>query len=283
MQRTLEADLIARWRAARRLTLEQLAERCHQSVAAIGSLERRTESRIAVDKLLAVAAGLGVPGATDSDRLARFFQGPEAPAAAKPAAGPELAKAQHWTYLPKVAWTAAGTPIDYEVPEQDRTWYAFHRSWAEQMAARDAPDDDQRLVMVEVGEDQESMWPTLRPGAVLVVDRGREGKGITALEEVRQGRIYLCRPGDEGITAKYVTVDRRMGALVLSSDNPDRERYPPLLIPLRGLELQRVLLGLVVHVGQDLAPRARPRRGHGDHKGDRPSKADLAAMIGKVK
>lgn len=200
---------------------------------------------------------------------------------AKPDVGPDQSKAQRWTYLPKVGWTAAGEPIDYTVPEDEFTWYAFHRSWAEQMTARDAPDDQQRLVMIEVGEDQESMWPTLRPGAVLVVDRGADGRGIQHLEDIRPGRIYLCRiPGTEGVTAKFVSVDRGMGVLVLTSDNPDREKYSPRLVPLRGLELQRVLLGLVIHVGQDLAPRRRNLKRHSADA--RATKEHLVGLVEKA-
>jgi transcriptional regulator with XRE-family HTH domain len=75
---TTEGRLIAKWREALGLSQRDLGDQCPDEKA--GSTIARYEvgeSRMAVDTLLNVIHGLGVPGATDEQRLSRFFLGPE--------------------------------------------------------------------------------------------------------------------------------------------------------------------------------------------------------------
>lgn len=95
-------------------------------------------------------------------------------------------KGADWHELPKVAFAAAGEPI-HELPS-DTAWYAFHRTWVERRA-KGASHDDQRLVVVEVDKRQESMLPTIRPGAILVVDRGHRGDGVVTKAEDRKSVV----------------------------------------------------------------------------------------------
>lgn len=130
------------------------------------------------------------------------------------------------------------------------TWYAFHRSWIHRQWGAQAVEDPERLVVVQVEKRAlgESMLPTIRPGAILVIDRGAGGRGVTDLREVRQGGIYLVRI-DDGLTVKRVNVDGQ--ALILSADNPDKRTFPSRHVPLRGTRVQDVLVGRVRWIGQE--------------------------------
>lgn len=159
------------------------------------------------------------------------------------------AKGEDWHQIPKVAFAAAGQPVD-RLPD-DVTWYAFHRSWVIRHWGAKAADDRDRLVVVQVEKKTlgESMLPTIRPGAILVIDRGPKGQGI-ASNEVQTGAIYLVKPDDEGgLAVKRVFVDG--STVVLTSDNPDRRRYPPRTIPLREKRLHQLLIGRVRWIGQE--------------------------------
>lgn len=158
------------------------------------------------------------------------------------------ARGEDWHQLPKIAFTAAGEPVE-RLPA-DAVWYAFHRSWASKNFGRASLEDEQRLIVVQVEKKHlgESMLPTIKPGAVLVVDRGPGGRGIAETREIKQGAIYLVNPG-EGLTVKRVFVSE--GILTLASDNPDQKSYPPRPIPLKGKELQRLVVGRVRWIGHE--------------------------------
>jgi transcriptional regulator with XRE-family HTH domain len=153
--------------------------------------------------------------------------------------------------LPKVAFASAGEPV-HDLPDLPESWYAFHRSWVKRVFGHGALSDDQRLVVVQVERTHlgESMLPTIRPGAILVVDRGPGGHGVRELREVVQGGIYVARPEGDGLTVKRVNVDRDAN-LILTADNPDRKRYPPRTLFMKGRELQKVLIGRVRWIGQE--------------------------------
>lgn len=153
-----------------------------------------------------------------------------------------------WHELPKVAFTAAGDPV-HDLPDST-TWYAFHRSWVERRA-KGASEDAQRLVVVQVEKKSlgESMLPGIRPGAILVVDRGPGGEGV-AESAFRPGGLYLVRV-DDGLTVKRAFVSEANQILTLISDNPDQVRHPPMPVPLRGVRLQSLLVGKIVWIGQE--------------------------------
>lgn len=162
---------------------------------------------------------------------------------------PEPKKADDW-HLPRVAFAAAGSPI-HDVLQDDATvWYAFRRGWVKHLVGERGLRDEQRLIVVQVDKQHlgESMMPTIRPGAIVVVDRGAGGRGIAERRDLVAGKIYLVNI-EGGLTIKRVFVDD--GALILVADNPDRERYPPQLVPLKGRELQRIVVGRVVWIGQE--------------------------------
>lgn len=109
-----------------------------------------------------------------------------------------------------MATAAAGEPIDFEHDEVD--WYAFHQSWVEQMAGAGAVHDAQRVILVDVSG--ESMLPTIRDGALCVVDRGPHGGGVTELGQLHPERLYLVHdPDGGGVTVKRVAVDRERAVL----------------------------------------------------------------------
>lgn len=55
---------------------------------------------------------------------------------------------EDWHELPRVAWTAAGSPVD-DLPSST-TWYAFHKSWIVRHWGAQAVEDPERLVVVQV-------------------------------------------------------------------------------------------------------------------------------------
>ena len=143
---------------------------------------------------------------------------------------------------------AAGSPIIDESDMEDH--YAFRRSFLESVAGRNfAPG---RLVVVRVAEDHkgESMVPTIRPGALLVVDRGPQHNGWAEVTRREFGKIFLARDPDSvdgGAMVKRVFMSRDQ--LILWSDNPT---HLPITVNVRGLELQKVLIGRVRWVGQEM-------------------------------
>lgn len=223
----------------------------------------RLKPNLKLDTLERIAGALGRhPADLISDR-------PEAVMA-----GPAEEKGREWAYLPKVATAAAGEPIDFEHDDVD--WYAFHQSWVEQMAGTGAVHDAQRVILVDIAG--ESMLPTIRDGALCVVDRGPHGGGVTELGQLHPERLYLVHdPDGGGVTVKRVAVDRERAVLALVPDNPDRSRFPVRFLPLHRRELGKVVIGTVVHVGQDTAPRqALPGK---PAPAGKKGKADLVALV----
>ncbi len=151
---------------------------------------------------------------------------------------------QAYEHLPLVGWAAAGEP---RLDAADGTQrYAFSRSTLQKWCRGKSPDKDRLcLVRVTKGHHGESMLPTIRPGAVIVVDRGPRGEGLSSVED---GKIYLVRPpGDEGgLAVKRVFKERR--TIILSSDNRD---VRPFTVDMKGRSLKDVLVGRVVWIGQE--------------------------------
>jgi transcriptional regulator with XRE-family HTH domain len=197
--------------------------------------------------LATIARALGVPG----DFLLGLTDSPDGDAPGRPAAAaPEKADDHH---LPKVAFAAAGSPVHDVIRKDDTVWYAFHRSWITRKAGRTAPEDEERLIVVQVDKKHlgESMIPTVRPGALLVVDRGPRGQGIASAAELKANRLYLVNI-DGGLTVKRVLhTGEKDGMLMLASDNPDRNAYPPRVVRLGRTPLQKVVIGRVIWIGHE--------------------------------
>lgn len=108
------------------------------------------------------------------------------------------------------------------IPESDRPYF-FREDW---LRARGwSPEKPDRLVCVKLGPTSiaESMYPTIQPESVLVVDRDPDRSRI----EPRS--IWLVDLPGEGLLVKRVTVAD--GVVILESDNPDPE-YAPRVIHL---------------------------------------------------
>ena len=81
----------------------------------------------------------------------------------------------------------------------------------------------------------DSMADDLRDGAVVFVDRGPAGKGISQ-EELRPSDIYMVTaPGEKSVTLRRVTIHG--GLLTLEAGTRDRRRFPLRSYPLKGLRI----------------------------------------------
>ena len=106
-----------------------------------------------------------------------------------------------------------------------------------------------RVVMLEVATSWlgESMVPTIKPGAIIVVDRGQECDGPSWFEP---GSVYLVRH-EGGVACKRVW--KTNTALTCHSDNLV---HPPFLIPLERGDLDEIrdhLAAKVFWVGNPVA------------------------------
>jgi phage repressor protein C with HTH and peptisase S24 domain len=102
----------------------------------------------------------------------------------------------------------ANGQILYERPEDV---YPFKRSWIERIFGA-SPERHRALILVQVHGD--SMLPTICPGEIAMVDTWQQER-----VQVQNGKIYLIRMPDGGITLKRVVVSEK-NRLVCISDNP---------------------------------------------------------------
>jgi hypothetical protein len=200
-----------------------------------------------------LAKGLGEPlGSlvTEAPPIMIAFSEREPSDYRAPSPAPAPPKGDDWHQLPKVAFAAAGSPIHDVIRKDETVWYAFHRSWVGRRAGKNAHEDEERLIVVQVDKKHlgESMIPTVRPGALLVVDRGPRGQGIASAAELKPGRLYLVNV-EGGLTVKRVLPSE--GTLILVSDNPDRTAYPPKVVTMKGRTLQKVVIGRVIWIGHE--------------------------------
>ena len=130
---------------------------------------------------------------------------------------------------------AAGNPILAE--DQIEGWRYFV------LGFRKSLGDTPVLVRVEKSWLGESMMPEIRPGSLIALDRGPDGRGVSA-ERFRDGRVYAVRTED-GLTLKQVFRDKTDGSLLIcESFNRD---YAPFTVPIvRGQPLGSVLVGRMV-------------------------------------
>lgn len=97
------------------------------------------------------------------------------------------------------------------------------------------------------------MTPTIRPSAIVVVDRGPGCRGVLREEyDRRKSAIYLVNPVPEAekpaITIKRVSVVESGHELVLMSDNRSQ---PPQIVTMKGRTFQSVVVGRILWVGQE--------------------------------
>ncbi|HPE37284.1 MAG TPA: S24 family peptidase, partial [Spirochaetales bacterium] len=135
--------------------------------------------------------------------------------------------AEDFFQVPKVAARLSAGGGSFEVEARVRDYYAFKRDW---LARKGAPE---RMVLMDVSGN--SMEPEIKEGDTVLVDQSQQG--------VMAGSIYAVGVED---TVMVKRLEKRPGALVLVSENPD---YDPVL--LRGDELANVrLIGKVVWIGR---------------------------------
>ncbi len=143
-------------------------------------------------------------------------------------AGATRHAAEDFFQVPKVAARLSAGGGSVEVEGRVRGYYAFKRDW---LARTGTPE---RMVLMDVSGT--SMEPEIREGDTVLVDQGQSA-GMA-------GSIYAVGVED---TVMVKRLEKRPGALVLVSDNPD---YDPVL--LRGDELSNVrLIGKVVWIGRE--------------------------------
>lgn len=102
--------------------------------------------------------------------------------------------------------------------------------------------DSERAVLLRVEGD--SMADDLEDGALVFVDRGPAGKGISQAE-LRPSEIYMVTaPGEKSVTLRRVTIHG--GLLTLEAGTRDRRRFPLRSYPLKGLRIPQLVRGRVV-------------------------------------
>jgi phage repressor protein C with HTH and peptisase S24 domain len=150
----------------------------------------------------------------------------------------------------KVGKVAAGAPrFDVFDHQGKRRTYYFREEFMKHLGYDER--DPERFLPVGVSGhvDGDSMIPTIRPHALLLIDRGPkpEPRGVRTLRDIKSGAIYLCF-FDGGLTVKRVYKAERMLMLW-----PDNQAIQPIPVPLdEDVDLQRLLVGRVVWVGQEL-------------------------------
>lgn len=136
--------------------------------------------------------------------------------------------ARDFFQVPKVAARLCAGGGSFEVEARVQDYYAFKRDW---LTRKGVPE---RMVLMDVFGN--SMEPEIREGDTALVDQSQQA--------VMAGGIYAVGVED---TVMVKRIEKRPGALVLVSDNPD---YAQVL--LRGDELATVrLIGKVVWIGRE--------------------------------
>lgn len=139
------------------------------------------------------------------------------------------------------AGVGAGTGQLELVPSGERPYF-FRRDFLERKGWK--PTEPERFAVYKLGTDEVawSMWPTIEPESVLLVDQDADR------DHVPPRSIWIVRDG--GLLAKRVTV--LDGTLVLESDNREPE-YAPRLLKAGPKERRHLLVGRVVWYATETA------------------------------
>lgn len=144
-----------------------------------------------------------------------------------------------YDWLPVSAEVGAGPGRDWQEGADETERRPFSH---EQLAAWGG-SSRMRLVRVAPGRYGQSMLPTIRPGARLLVQVGG-----TSASAWRDGEIYVVNIPDEGTVVKRVF--RAEAHLLLWSDNPAHPQRSQRIEPEDG-DLNRVVVGRVRWIGQE--------------------------------
>lgn len=126
---------------------------------------------------------------------------------------PESVLKEPLVQIPLVGRAAAGTPVIDD--ESIKDWFPFRKSFIEKLLRSAHPNYAAvpRLLLVRVDKrDGSSMEPTLRPGDLVLIDRG------DIAPPFQRRNIYAVKM-DGGITLKRITLERNR--LILRPDNPE--------------------------------------------------------------
>ena len=115
--------------------------------------------------------------------------------------------------------------------------YAFRSDWLQKYGG------SQHKVLIRI--IGEAMDPTLKPGDMVMVDKG--------VNHLIAGQLYLVRLGDTAVVRRVDFMPNRAG-IVLRSDNPNKHFYPDITIPLplENKDVDNPLLGILIWVGREL-------------------------------
>lgn len=90
----------------------------------------------------------------------------------------------------------------------------------------------------------DSLSPAVGVGAVLVLDGFATGRGWPA-KELESGRIYAVRPrASSPVTFRRISFDGR--AIICEPVNPDRRRFPVVVIPAEASRVPSIVPAVVV-------------------------------------
>lgn len=133
---------------------------------------------------------------------------------------------------------AAGQPLAIE-PDPERDGQVAFADWF--LARFVSP------VCLRVGRREESMLPTIQPGDMIAINQDEATRARPL-----SGHLYAVNfgplTGDPGGAVKRVELAD--GHLIISSDNPDKGRYPTQVFDVEGKSLLDVLRGEVIWFGR---------------------------------
>lgn len=195
--------------------------------------------------LLAVARIYGVPTEQMLTALVRARSQADGPIRLGPAIADTPPPVTTIEGFSPIRWLrapiAAGQPLAIEPDDDADQWLAFQDTWLK-------PYRDP--LCLTVGRNESSMLPTIQPGDVVVIDQRLERRA-----QPTTGAVYavnlVALTGETGGTLKRIEITD--GHLVIIADNSDKTRYATRAFDLAGLDLTRVLIGLVVWIGRNLA------------------------------
>lgn len=145
-----------------------------------------------------------------------------------------------FVFIPLIEGDVAAGPNGRILFEYPSDLLPFKRSWIESKFGKD-PEHHKALILVQVQGN--SMSPTINPGEVVLVDTWDDER-----INIRNGKIYLVRMQDGGLTIKRVVLSN--GTIVCISDNPV---YNPFDIPIEdGRPITWYIIGRVRWVGREI-------------------------------
>ncbi len=169
-------------------------------------------------------------------------------AAERPQKPPEIPQealnVEEYVFLPLLESRVTAGPDGEIFYEGVADYYPFKRWWIERLVGR-SPERQKRLVLFRVRGD--SMSPTINPGEVVLVDTSESER-----LEIKNGKIYLVRQPDGGLSIKRLFLSEKGGKLrlVYFSDNPNYEPFEVEVDPDR--DLKYYVLGRIRWVGREI-------------------------------